>query len=194
MADNHDDQNSPAVNSDGTHAGVLSSPEGLTFDGDKTTNEGKVSENDEDDKTGGSRAVPSVFDPVAAPEPNPSVFDPVVRPSGTHPYILGIHHTFDGAGATKSKHRAKETPDHVYVRTFKTPKEEEEVTCPQGSCRVHAPWKLASLQVGTWLRVFLVVSASSTMREYSIRSSILSPIRRILLFPCSPSTWMGTAM
>ena len=42
MADNHDDQNSPAVNIDETHAGVLSSLEGLTFDGAKTTNEGKA--------------------------------------------------------------------------------------------------------------------------------------------------------
>ena len=37
-------------------AGVLSSPEGLTFDGGKTTNEGKASENDED---GSSQAAPA---------------------------------------------------------------------------------------------------------------------------------------
>jgi len=60
MADNHGDQSSPAVNSDETHAGVLSSLEGLTFDGAKYTNEGKTSENDEDGKPDGSRAVSSV--------------------------------------------------------------------------------------------------------------------------------------
>ena len=66
MADNQDAQNSPAGDDDAGVARLVSSPEGLTFDGAKVTNEGKARENDED---GASQT---------APEPGPLVFAPVV--------------------------------------------------------------------------------------------------------------------
>ena len=84
---------------------------------------------------------------------------------------------------------------------------------PRGPCGLSASWSwspgarghlgrflkselTASLQVGKWLRISLVASASRAMLANagnSIRPSTLSPTRRVVFGPYSPSTCTGTA-